>query len=481
MGKLTDKVARGVFWVLLEKCGVQGVQFVVTMILARLLTPDDYGTVALLSVFIAISNVLVDSGFGKALVQRKNATQTDFNTVFYISLAVSCAAYAALFFGAPLVARFYGLSVLVPMLRVLAVTVFLNALNGVQNAELNRKMLFRLSFRVSWTSAVVSAVTGVGLALGGFGAWALVWSRIAGALAGAVMRQVVIAWRPTRTFSWASARALFSFGWKSAVSSVVNDIYQDIYSLIIGKLYSRADLAFLNKGMRLPALLGGLTNGSLTRVSFPAFSSMQNDIRRMRHAMLRLIRVSMFFVVPSMVLLAFSADSIVLILFGEKWLPAVPYLRLTCLIRVLTPVRTINSQVTEAFGRSDIQLKLNVLMKVLCLMNIVFFLPRGIVEFLTVDAVFLNGIGLVVFLWPNRRLIGCSFVDQLANLLPCLVAGGGMGATLFALDGISWGGAGFRLLALGAAGAVAYLGLSLLVNRPTCSDVLSRLSKRRQP
>lgn len=478
MGKLTEKVIGGVFWVLLEKCGVQGVQFVVTMILARLLTPDDYGTVALLSVFIAISNVLVDSGFGKALVQKKDATQTDFNTVFYISIAVSCVAYAVLFFGAPLVARFYGLPVLVPMLRVLAVSVFLNALNGVQNAELNRKMLFKLSFRVSWTSAVVSAATGVGLALAGFGAWALVWSRIAGGLGGAVMRQVVIAWRPTRTFSWASARELFSFGWKNAVSSAVNDIYQDIYSLVIGKLYSRSDLAFLNHGLRVPTLLTDFFNGALVRVSFSAFSQMQGEARRSCNAMRRLIRISTFMLFPLMAYLAIAADSIVVLLFGEKWLPVVPYLRIVCITRALNPVRTIHSQVTVAHGRSDMLLKRNLILRALCFLNIAVFLPWGIRPFLLADCVLYNTLGLLLFVWPNRRIVGCGQVEQLLDLLPGLVSTAVAVAALLAVDACCGNLCPvLRLPILAAAGGSAYCLASAWLNRATWNEFKSVLLK----
>ena len=176
MGKLTDKVAKGVFWVLLEKFGIQAAHFVVTLVLARLLTPNDYGTVALLSVFIAIANVLVDCGFGKALVQRKDATQTDYNTVFYLSMVFAVLLYAILFFGAPLVARFYGIADLTVMLRVLALSLIFHSINGVQTVELNRKMLFPLSFRISWVRTIVSAVTGISFALAGYGPWASIWT-----------------------------------------------------------------------------------------------------------------------------------------------------------------------------------------------------------------------------------------------------------------------------------------------------------------
>ena len=235
MGKLTDKVARGVFWVLLEKFGIQAAHFVVTLILARLLTPNDYGTVALLSIFISLSNLLVDCGFGKALVQKKDATQTDYNSVFYLSMAIAAVLYAGLFLGAPLVARFYNVPELKSMLRILALSLIFHSINGVQNVELNRKMLFKLSFRVSWARVIVSSVTGVALAFAGFGPWALVYASLAGGVTGVVARQLVIRWRPSLSFSWESIRGLFCFGWKMAAAGFLTKAYNELYGLLIGK------------------------------------------------------------------------------------------------------------------------------------------------------------------------------------------------------------------------------------------------------
>ena len=237
VGKLTDKVARGVFWVLMEKFGIQLAHFVVTLVLARLLTPNDYGTVALLSIFIEVANVLVDSGFGKALVQKKKATQTDYNTVFYISMTSAAILYMALFFAAPYIAGFYDVAELKPMLRIMALSLVFHSINGVQNVELNRKMLFHLSFRISWVRTIVSAVTGISFALAGYGPWALVWASLFGGIAGVIARQFVIRWRPSFTFSWDSAKGLFRFGWKMTAASLLTTAYNNLYALLIGKFY----------------------------------------------------------------------------------------------------------------------------------------------------------------------------------------------------------------------------------------------------
>ena len=276
MGKLTDKVARGVFWVLMEKFGIQLAHFVVTLVLARLLTPDDYGTVALLSVFISISNILTDVGFGNALVQKKDASQTDFNTVFYISVTVAAVLYTVLFLAAPAVASFYSIPSLVPMLRILAITVLFHAVNGVQTAELNRKMLFKLSFRISWVGVGARYITGISLAFAGFGAWSLVWASVAGGLAGTIARQLVVRWRPALVFSWAAAGRLFSFGWKMTAGLMVSKLYSNLYAAVVGKCFTRADLAFVHKGNHVAGVLMNSVDQTIGRVSFPALARMQN-------------------------------------------------------------------------------------------------------------------------------------------------------------------------------------------------------------
>ena len=416
MGKLTDKVARGVFWVLLEKFGVQLAHFVVTLVLARLLTPNDYGTVALLSVFIAIANVFVDCGFGKALMQKKNATQTDYNTVFYLSMSIAGVLYVGMFFAAPLVADFYGISDLKIMLRVLALSLIFHSINGVQNVELNRKMLFHLSFRISWVKTIVSAVTGISFALAGYGPWALVWASIFGGIAGVIARQLVIRWRPSLTFSWDSAKGLFRFGWKLLVVALIDRLYSNIQALLIGKFYTRADLAFVNKGRHIPYLISNLVSDTLRRVSFPALARMQDDPVRLRNAMRRMVRVSTFLVFPVMTMLAVLAAPIVEVLFGPRWLPSVPYLRLICFSAMLLQVDTINRQAIMAMGRSDIALWISALRRVACLGIMACTLHLGVFIFFASVAIAVVPLGFFMNAFPNHFLLRYTVPMQLADM-----------------------------------------------------------------
>ena len=436
MGKLTDRVAKGVFWVLMEKCGIQAVHFVVTLVLARLLTPNDYGTVALLSIFITLSNLLVDCGLGKALTRKKNATQEDYNTVFYLNLASAFVLYGILFHSAPLIARFYGLPELKPMLRILAFSLIFHSINGIQNVELNRKMLFKLSFRISWARVLVSSVSGIALAFAGYGPWALVWSSLLGGITGVIARQLVIRWRPAWMFSWQSARELFGFGWKDAAGSFLTHAYNEIYGLLIGKFYARSDLAFVKKGAHVPQLARSLASSALTRVSFTALAKLQDDPERLRNAMRRMIRCSTFVILPLLTILFVTADQLILWVYGAKWLPCVPYLRVACIGCAASPFMTINCQAMMALGRSDLYIRIMVAYRLLGLVVLGISLQYGVYAFYLSNVLFSAVFGIVVWAHPNRTLLEYGASQQAADLLTpsvCAAVGGVCALLVFSL------------------------------------------------
>ena len=461
MGKLTEKVAKGVFWVLLEKFGIQLAHFVVTMVLARLLTPNDYGTVALLSIFISLSNILVDCGFAKALVQKKEATQTDYNSVFYLSMLLAVVLYAILFFSAPLVARFYEMPALKSMLRILALSLVFHSINSVQNAELNRKMLFHLSFRISWICVIVSSATGISFALAGFGPWALVFSSLAGGIAGVIARQMVIKWRPSLSFSWASVGALFSFGWKMTAAGLLTTAYNNLYALLIGKWYTKADLAFVKKGGHIPQIFFSAVDGTLSRVSFPALVKLQDNPERMRKAMRRMITCSTFVALPFLTLLALLACPLIAIVYGERWLPAAPYVAITAFAFAFRPFDTINIQAINARGRSDIFLKLVVLRRIIGLGIMLVFLRQGIIPFMVASAIVYGPLGVVVNSLPNLKYLKYSIAMQFADIFPALVLSAVMGGIVLLVGCIP---VDSRILAVVQVplGLAVYLALSIL-------------------
>ena len=479
MGKLTDKVARGVFWVLLEKFGIQVAHFAVTLVLARLLTPNDYGTVALLSIFITIANVLVDCGFGKALVQKKEASQTDYNTVFYLSMAFAAALYAILFAAAPYVARFYEIPDLKIMLRVLAISLIFHSINGVQNVELNRKMLFHLSFRISWVKVGVSSVTGISFALADFGPWALVWASLFGGIAGVIARQLVIRWRPSLSFSWESAKGLFRFGWKMTAASLLTTAYNNLYALLIGKLYTKADLAFVKKGTHIPSLVGNTVDSTLGRVSFPALVRLQDEPDKLRNAMRRMITCSSFVLFPLVVCCGLLAEPMISLLYGAKWLPAVPFVQVTCFAVAFKPFDTINLQAINARGRSDIYLKLIVIRRLLGLLVMALTLHKGILVFLIWAAIIHGPVGIVINSLPNLRLLKYSILMQVRDVMPSMLLTIPLAAVILAVGLIPVRAEALMFLQA-ALGFGAYVALALLLRFKPLAEFASMLLPRVQ-
>lgn len=481
---LKQKVAKGAVWSLCERLSCQAVGFVVGMILARLLTPSDYGTVALLSIFIALAGVLADSGFGTALVQKKDATDLDFNSVFYASLALSSICYVILFAIAPWVAEFYKTPELVPILRVIAVCLVFNSINSVQNAELQRKFLFNLSFRISLITTVISSGTGVALAFRGYGPWALVWSQVAGGFAGVIARWFIIAWRPRLMFSFASLKGLFSFGWKMTVSALLDTGYNNLYGLLIGKLYSKADLAYVNKGRHLPDMVMGSVVGTLGQVAYPALAQLQDDVMRAREAMRRLITCSTFVVFPMMAGIAVCADLLIPLLFGNRWEGAILYVKIACFGAALWPFHVINLKAISAMGRSDIFLTLEIIKKVLGLTLLVLSIRQGVLMFVCVTTFVGGPLGVIINVWPNKRLMGYTLAMQLKDVIPvflvtCMMyaACWGVGQMFSVQENV--GLATCVVILQIVVGVMTYVGLAVICKMKTLYEVVEVLKLRR--
>lgn len=434
MAELKEKVAKGAVWVLCEKLSCQAAQFVVGMILARLLTPTDYGTVALTTIFFAVAGVLVDGGLGVALIQKKNADDLDFNSVFYLNLGLSCVAFVGMFIAAPWIADFYQTPVLKDIVRVSAVSLIFNAVNAIQNAELTKKMLFHLSFRTSLITTFTSAVCGITLAFLGYGVWALVWTSLISGFVGVIARWFIIAWRPRLMFSFARLKPLFSYGWKMLVSALLYSVFNNLNGLLIGKFYTKSDLAYVNKGRSLPNLVMNEVDDTLGRVSFPALVQLQDDKAKLRDAMRRMMTCSTFLVFPLMVGVAACAKSELRLLYGEQWVPAAPYMMLACFSFALYPFHTINLKGIMALGRSDIFLKLEIVKKVLYVLFIVAFFRFGVLPFMCACAFALGPLSVLVNSWPNRRLLDYSIRMQVMDVLPTAAICVAEAAVVFGID-----------------------------------------------
>lgn len=480
---LKAKAVKGALWTLLERFTTQLAGFFVTLVLARLLTPDDYGTVALLSVLVTVSGIFVDCSFGQALVQKKDAGDIDFNSVFYFSVIFSVVVYCMLFFAAPLVARFYGKPELVALLRVLSLTIILSAINGVQGAELSKKLLFNLSFRISLTRFVMTSVTGVSLALLKYGPWALVWSSVAGSVGSVCASWYFIAWRPRLMFSFTVLKGLFSYGWKISFSWFLSSAFDNIYGMVIGKLYSPADLAFLDKGRQLPSLAMSSINGVLHRVSFPTIALIQDDREHVRAVMRRMIQCSTFLVFPMLTGLAVSASKVVPIFFGGQWLDSIPFVWLFCFGFMLYPFHTINLQTLSAIGRSDVFLKLEIIKKFLSVAILVASYRFGPLWMVAVGAFIGGPIGVLINAYPNRKLLGYSVAMQVRDTLPSFYASAAMACVILPFNMLNVNMIAVLILQV-IIGSIAFFFISWIFRiQPLCeySAIIDKILAGRMP
>ena len=433
---VSNKVFGGTVWVLLERFCCALSHFVVSMILARLLTPSDYGLIALVLIFTTIANVFVDAGFGTALIQKKDVDQQDLDTVFCLNVLMSLVLYLVLFVTAPTIARFYNTFLFSPVLRVIALVLVINSVAIVPTAILNREMKFLISFRISFLATLLSAIVGVIMAFMRMGVWALVGSAITSSLSLAVGKWCSISYRPCFAISSGSFKPLFGFGWKITLSSMLDSLFNNLYGLVIGKCYSQADLSFVNRGRQLPQMIMENINGTIGRVAFPALARKQENIVVLREAMRRMIVCSTFLIFPLLVMLAISSRRVIYLLFGSQWMPAVPYAQLACFSFALWPLHTVNLQVIQALGRSDVFLKLEIIKKALAFSILVCSIPFGVLAYMVCYAFVLGPLSVIINTWPNRKLLHYSIFSQIKDVFPATVMSCFVGIPLVLIDAI---------------------------------------------
>jgi O-antigen/teichoic acid export membrane protein len=407
------------FWKYFERTGNQFVQFVVQIILARLLLPADFGIIALLMVFINLAQVFVQSGFNTALIQAKNPNDSDFSSVFYLSLGVAGILYIALFVSAPAISAFYNMPGLVRVLRVLSLILFFGAVNSIQNAVVSREFKFKQLFYSSLGAILLSGTIGVCLAYAGYGTWALVWQQLSNSLFLCMIMWITVKWRPRLLFSLERLSKLFSFGWKLLVSSLLDTGYREMQSLVIGKMFSASDLGFYNRGRMFPQVVVGNIDGSIQSIMLPALSQVQDNPRRIKEMMRRAITISTFIIAPLMAGMIATAEPIVRIVLTDKWLPAVPFLQICCVSFLFYPIHTANLTAINAVGRSDIFLKLEIIKKLvgIAILAITIILFRSVIA-IAWSAVLSGIISTFINAYPNKRLIGYTYLEQIKDLMP---------------------------------------------------------------
>lgn len=414
------KIISSLFWKFLERGGAQGVQLIVQIILARLLSPEDFGTIALVIVFISIAQVFVQSGLNTALIQKKHVEETESSSVFYLSLSIALIMYFVIYITAPFIASFYGTPVLTSILRVLSITLFFGAFNSIQNAYISRNMMFKELFYCSIGSFIISGIGGIIAAYAGLGVWALVIQQLLSQSSNAIIMWFTVKWRPTLQFSIERVKTLFSFGWKLLISSLVTSLYDEIRTLFIGKAYNPAVLGHYNRGQSIPQLLVSSINSTIQAVMFPTLASVQDNRNKVKQMVRRSIAVSAFFIFPMMIGLIVTAKPLIKIILTDKWLPAVPFLQIYCLYYTLIPIHTANLQAINAIGRSDISLKLNIVKKTIGLIILVISLPFGVYA-IALGQLLYGIIASFINAYPNKQLLDYSYKDQLKDIIPSLI------------------------------------------------------------
>lgn len=427
-----SKVLSSLIWKLLERSGTQGIQFLVQIVLARILLPTDYGTISLISIFIAIANVFVQSGFNTALVQKKDTSEQDFSSVFYLSLFIATLLYIMIFFTAPYIARFYNILELKPVLRILSITLFFGAFNSIQNAVIAKRMQFKKLFFSSLGSIILSGITGIILAYVGFGVWALVIQQLVNQLSVIIILWFTVKWRPQLVFSVKRIKELFSYGWKLLISSLIDTIDKNLRSLIVGKIYNPSMLGYYNRGDQFPQLIVSNINGSIQSVMLPTLSSEQENKKRVKELVRRSIVTSSFLLFPIMIGLAVVGEPLIKIILTDKWLPCVPFMQVFCLSYALWPIHTANLQAINALGRSDIFLKLEIIKKIIGIIILIISMFFGV--YAIAIGTLINGI-IATFInaYPNLQLLNYSYKEQVKDITPSLLLSIFMGLIVYSI------------------------------------------------
>lgn len=430
---LQGRVGKAFIWKILERSSIAVMTFVIQIVLARLLTPSDFGTIAILLVFVQISNVFVQSGFNTALIQAKEIDDDDYSSVLWLNLLVATVLYALWFFLAPTVAAFYENPLLIGTLRVLALMIIPGAINSVQIAHLSRQLNFKAMFITNFIAVLLSGFIGIGLALLGCGVWALVFQQLSNVALVTVVMSFVVKWKPRPVMRRQRLRSLFSFGSKLLLSSLLDTAYNNIYNVVVGKLYDSKTLGYYSKAAQFPTMVVDTLNGAISSVLLPVMSKAQDSVQTVKSMMRKSIIMSSYVIFPVMTGMALCAEPIIILLLSEKWAPAIPFLQILCFTYIFFPIHTSNLQAINAIGRSDIYLKLEVMKKVVGVASILVTVPFGVMA-MTWSKIVYGLLSSMINAWPNKRLLGYSYTEQIRDILPNVLGTALMAVVVYAVS-----------------------------------------------
>jgi O-antigen/teichoic acid export membrane protein len=420
VSEIKQKTISGLFWSLIDVFSSQGTLFIVGIILARLLSPFDFGLIGTIAVLIAISDSIVNSGFSNALIRKVNCNDDDYTTVFYFNILISVFLYILLYFSAPIIAIYFKQTQLTDIVRVLSLVIIIDAFSLIQRTVLIKQIDFKSQTKVSIISSIASGLISIVLALNGFGVWSLVWQRIFSRLISLILLWSGKRWFPNGTFNVISFKGLFGFGSRLLLSGLIDTVYNNIYLILIGKYFSVETLGFFSKSQEFSNIPSQGIGGIINRVAYPVLSSFQDDKVRLKEYYRRLIRSSMFVTSLVMVCLAASSESVILTLIGIKWINSISYLQLLCFVGILYPLHLLNLSILQVQGRSDLYLKLEVIKKLLgiplIILGVIFGVKVMIIGMLisSILSYFLNS-------YWSGNFIDYGIKDQLKDIIPSLL------------------------------------------------------------
>lgn len=420
MSELKDKTVKGVIWSSIDRFTTQGISFVFSMLIARMLLPSDYGVIAMLGIFMAISSCFIDSGFGIALIRKKDRSETDFCTVFYFNIVVSCFFYVLLWFASPYIAWFYEMPLLESVTKVWGLNLIIGSLSGIQNAKLSIAIDFKSRAKISVITTLFTGIVGLWLAYHGYGVWALVYQALASAVLRCLLLWCIVRWIPKLIFSWKSFKELFSFGSKLLASSLLSTIYENIYSIVIGKCFSASALGVYSRADGLAQFPSSNITGVLQSVTFPVLSTIQDDEGRLANAYRRFLRLSAFIIFPLMLGLSAVADPFIRLVLTDKWEGAIYLLQIICFSLMWYPIHAINLNLLQVKGRSDYFLKLEVYKKILGVAILCVTIPLGLVA-MCYGRVFSSIVCLGLNTYYTKKIIGYGFFEQMKDLAHILL------------------------------------------------------------
>ena len=428
-------VVSNFIWRLMERGGAQIIGIIISIILARLLEPTAFGLIALVNVFLVILQVFVDSGLGTALVQKKNADQLDFSSVFFFNIFMSVLIYALLFACAPLIALFYNNDELVPIVRCVSIVVLISGIKGIQQSYVSRNLLFKNFFYSTLIGTLISAIVGITMAYLGYGVWALITQSILNATVDTFVLWITVKWRPTWEFSYTRLKSLLAYGWKILMSSLVTSVYGNLRQMLIGKFYTAEDLAYYSKGNEIPNTLAPNIVTSITSVLLPAVAQQQDDLDNVKRITRRAMKAIAFAMWPVMIGLAACGETLVELLLTDKWSPCVRFLQIFCIEAAIWPFSAILNNSAKAIGRSDVNLKIQVFVRVVGVLALVFTIQYGPFA-IAITAFVVTTLELFIVSFANKKLIGYKIIEQLVDILPSFSLSLLMGALVLAIGNI---------------------------------------------